>query len=68
MKKVQEDIRYIRKSQQLRLTVCLLQGSPTGTEFAKKRWGDKPLLFSFRWRHHVYSTVVRTVWKNGGNL
>ena len=29
----------------------------SGTEFAKKVW--QSLLFAFRWRHHVHSTVVR---------
>jgi len=30
-----------------------------------QRWGDKSLLFAFRWRHHVHSTVVRPFCKTG---
>jgi len=33
--------------------------SSIGTEFARRFCGDKPLLFAFRWRHHVHSTPVR---------
>jgi len=28
-------------------------------KFAKKLWRGQTLLFTFRWRHHVHSTVVR---------
>jgi len=38
--------------------ICEAHVLQLGTKFAKNLWWDRILLFAFRWRHHVHSTVL----------